>query len=364
MISIKNISKSAHAGIRETSGSPATPGLHQMSVEIPDGALFGVLDPSGTSASSLARILALEEQPDTGAVHIDGADPAPLDVPRRGDTARVLSSVDPSSVLHPERTAAGNIAAPMERFALDAPTRRDRVADVLDLVGLSRGAGSRPSELNEGQRRRVALARALVVRPSVLIVDRLTDGLATDEAGALLAALDRAWAELGVTIVVATSEAGVVRRICDSVAVLADGRLLETGSVLELLSDQRSYLARTVLPGVDRSVDVGADLHSYDRLVDAVLIGHAAVGALLADVAARFGVELATLGGGLTRVADTPIGRFRLGVSGERSRAAVGWIAEHGGHVVEVQLPHEPAVSMAGTVGSSRVRELVAAGTS
>ncbi|WP_343063799.1 ATP-binding cassette domain-containing protein [Haloechinothrix aidingensis] len=333
MIAAESISKSAP--VPHTSPSPSgAMALYDVSTEIPEGSLSGLLGPAGSGTSTLAAILGLHDAPDSGVVRFNGVDPVTLDAGKRRELRARIGRVDSRYVLHPERTAAGNIAAPLERAGLDGPARRKRVAELIDLIGLTRGAARRPAELSEGQRRRVALARALATRPSLLIAEELTDDLDGEQSGGVLAALDRAWAEYGITVLVATTDAGVVRKICDHVSVLSGGRLVESGALLELIGDEDSVTARSVLPAVAHS---GAAT-GFDRLVDVVLVGHATVASVLGEAGTRFGVELSTLGGGVTRVGDTPVGRFRLGLSGADSDAALRWISEHGGRVSEADL--------------------------
>jgi D-methionine transport system ATP-binding protein len=233
-------------------------------------------------------------------------------------------------VLHAERTAAGNVASPLEQLGLDGPQRRSRVGRLLDLVGLTQRAAQQPGELTEGQRRRLAIARALAAGPAVLLADDPTAGIDAEESGAVLAVLDRARAELGVTVLLATQDGTVVRRVCDQLAVLDSGRVVESGSLLELLATPASRTAATMLPAIDTPRAQSAD---YDRCADVVLIGFAAVGALLPEAASRFDVELATIGGGLTRFGDTPVARFRVGVRGQQADTALAWIADRGAHV-------------------------------
>jgi len=232
--------------------------------------------------------------------------------------------------LRAERTVAGNVALPLERLGLDGAARRARVAELLDLVGLTRAAISSPGELNEGQRRRVVLARALATQPSVLLLDEPTLGLDAEQAGGVLAAIDRARAELGITVVLATREADVVRKVCDGVALFADGRLLEAGTVLSLLTDQTSYTAHALLPAVSSTSQVVRD---YDAVADVLLVGHATVETLLPAAEDRNEVQIATISGGKTRVVETPVARYRIGVRGSNAEQALAWIREHGGLV-------------------------------
>ncbi|MEC3975997.1 methionine ABC transporter ATP-binding protein [Amycolatopsis sp. H20-H5] len=324
MITVENLSKSF-----PLNGSPVV-ALRDVSVDIQAGSLFGVVGPAGSGKSTLARCIGLQERPDRGVVRLDGLNTGTLDGRRLREIRRQVGIVDSKIDLLAERTVAGNIASPLEQLGLDGPQRRTRVANLLDLVGLTPRASQRPSELTDGQRRRVAVAKALAASPSVLLADDPTAGIHPDEAGSVLTVLDRARAELGVTILLTTPDAGVVRRVCDDVAVLENGTVVERGTVLDLISDPSSRTAQALLPAIETT---RAQSAKYDRSVDVVLVGFASVGALLPEAAGRFDVELSTIGGGLTRIGDTPVGRFRLGVRGVQADAALAWIAERGGHV-------------------------------
>lgn len=304
--------------------------LRDVSIDVSAGALYGVVGPTGSGKSTLARCVALQEKPDRGTVRLDGLNVAALDGRRLREVRRKVAVLEANPSLQAERTVAGNVAAPLEQLGIDGPHRRRQVGRLLDLVGLTQKAGQRPAELSEGQRRRVAVGRALAAAPAVLLADDPTAGVGPDEAGAVLTVLDRARAELGVTMLLTTRDGAVVRRVCDEVGLLEDGRLIEQGGVLDLLTDPSSPTARALLPTIDTP---RAHTASYDCTVDAVLIGFAAVGALLPEATGRFDVEVATIGGGLTRFGDTPVAHFRLGLRGQRSDAALAWIRDRGAHV-------------------------------
>ncbi|HVV11833.1 methionine ABC transporter ATP-binding protein [Amycolatopsis sp.] len=324
MITVENLSKSFPGKKKPVLA------LRDVSLEVGAGSLYGVVGPGNSGKSTLARCVALQEKPDRGTVRLDGLNTAGLDGRRLREVRRQLAVLDANQPLHAERTAAGNVAAPLEQLGVDGPQRRSRVGRLLDLAGLTQRAAQRPSELSEGQRRRVAIGRALAAGPAVLLADDPTAGIDAEEAGAVLTVLDRARAELGVTILLTTQDAAVVRRVCDDVAVLDSGRVVEHGSVLDLLSNPGSRTADTLLPAIDTP---RAQSAGYDRFADVVLIGFAAVGALLPEAGSRFDVELSTIGGGLTRVGDTPVARFRVGVNGRQADSALAWIADRGAHV-------------------------------
>jgi D-methionine transport system ATP-binding protein len=327
LITVENLTKSFPG-----KSSPVL-ALRDVNLEIGAGALYGVVGPARSGKSTLAKVVALQEKPDRGTVRLDGLNTAGLDGRRLREVRRQVAVLDAVPALQAERTVAGNIAAPLEQLGVDGPQRRRRVGRVLDLVGLTQRATQQPAELTEAQRRRVAVARALATGPAVLLADDPTAGVAAEEAASVLAVLDRARAELGVTVLLTTQDSSVVRRVCDQVAVLDAGRVVEHGTVLDLLAASGSRTADALLPAIDTP---RAQSAAYDRAADVVLIGFAAVGALLPEAAIRFEVELATIGGGLTRVGDTPVARFRVGVRGRQADSALAWIAERGAHVTHL----------------------------
>ncbi|WP_236789372.1 methionine ABC transporter ATP-binding protein [Amycolatopsis sp. GM8] len=324
MITLENLTKSFPG-----KSSPVL-ALREVNLEIGAGALYGVVGPAKSGKSTLAKVVALQEKPDRGTVRLDGLNTAGLDGRRLREVRRQVAALDTAPALYAERTVAGNVAAPLEQLGVDGPQRRSRVGRVLDIAGLTQRATQHPGELTDGQRRRVEIARAVASGPAVLLADDPTAGLGADEAGSVLTVLDRARAELGVTVVLTTKDAGVARRVCDGVALLDSGRVVEHGTVLDLLAVPGSRTADALLPAIDTPRSQSA---AYDRAADVVLIGFAAVGALLPEAAVRFEVELATIGGGLTRVGDTPVARFRVGVTGRQADSALAWIADRGAHV-------------------------------
>jgi D-methionine transport system ATP-binding protein len=301
--------------------------LDGVTLDVQAGAVCGVVGPSGSGKSTLARCIALLERPDSGRIRIDGADLLGVDGTRQRAARRQIGVVPQGDSLLRQRTTAGNVALPLETAGVDGPTRRRRVGELLDLVGLTNKAAVYPDQLTGGQRRRIAVARALAANPAVLLADEPTSALDPETSGSVLTVLDRARAEFGVTVLVVTNDMTAVRRICDEVAVLDGGRVVENGRVLDLVSDQDSRTAHALLPALGQDNSAGA---GHDRVADVVLVGYAAVGALLPEASNRFGIDLAVLGGGLTRLGETPVARFRVGITGERADSALEWITEAG----------------------------------
>lgn len=327
MITIENLTKTF------ANGSGTLRALDGVSLEVPAGGVCGVVGASGAGKSTLARCLALLEKPEQGAIRVDGTDLASLDGKALRDARRQIGVVQQGDSLLRQRTAAGNVALPLEAARMSAPQRRDRVNELLDLVGLTDKASVYPDQLSGGQRQRIAIARALAAKPAVLLADEPTSALDPGTTDSVLTVLDRVRSELGVTVVVVTHDMAVVRRIADDVAVLEDGRIVEHGGVLDLVSDPNSRIGTTLLPETNQADSIKSVISRHDVVAEVVLVGFAAVGALLPEASNRFDVGLDILGGGLTRLGDTPVAKFRIGISGERSESALKWMVERDAHV-------------------------------
>lgn len=209
-----------------------TPALDQVSLTIPRGSIFGVIGRSGAGKSTLLRLINGLETPSSGTVRVDGTLLlARLRPHELHDLRQRIGMIFQSFGLLSNRSVAHNVMLPLELSHTAKAERNARVAELLARVELADKATSYPARLSGGQRQRVGIARALATRPDILLCDEATSALdpeTTRSALALLAELNR---ELGLTIVLITHEMSVVRAICDRVAVLDHGRLIEEGPV-------------------------------------------------------------------------------------------------------------------------------------
>jgi D-methionine transport system ATP-binding protein len=326
--------------LTKTFPGPAGPlhALDDVSLDVAAGTVCGVVGPSGAGKSTLARCVPLLERPDSGAVRVDGTDLVALRGGALRSERRRIGLVPQGDSLLRQRSVAGNVALPMEAAGVDRGERGRRVGDLLELVGLTDKASAYPDRLSGGQRQRVAVARALAARPRVLLADEPTSALDPTTTASVLDVLERARSELGVTVLVVTHDMFVVRRICSTVAVLDRGRIVENGSVLELVTRPGSRTAEALLPAVDE-----ARMPDRGIVADVVLTGNAATGPLLSGTAARHGVDLALLGGGVTDLAGVPVGRFRVGLDGSGAEAALAALATAGAGVERVAKPEVAA---------------------
>lgn len=226
----------------------ASPALHDVSLTIEDGAIYGILGRSGAGKSTLIRCLNLLERPSAGRVLVDGRDIAQLDRDElRQQRQRTGMIFQQFNLLH-ARNVASNVAVPLEIAGVPKGERASRVAQLLELVGLPDKADAFPSQLSGGQQQRVGIARALAARPRYLLCDEATSALDPETTASVLALLKNIHQQLALTIVLITHELAVVKAICDSAALLEHGRVVESGRLSTLLRTPSSRLRQALIP--------------------------------------------------------------------------------------------------------------------
>ncbi|MFF4993122.1 ABC transporter ATP-binding protein [Streptosporangium saharense] len=205
------------------------PALSGVSLEIRQGEFFALLGPSGCGKTTLLRILAGFEEPDAGTVTLDGAD-----LLTQAAHRRPVNLMFQSYALFPHMTVAKNVAYGLERERLPKSEIRERVAEVLEKVGLTETAGRRPDRLSGGQRQRVALARAIVKRPRLLLLDEPLSALDKKVRAEMQLELKRLQHEVGITFVVVTHDQEEAMSLADRIAVLNAGRVEQVDAPVTL----------------------------------------------------------------------------------------------------------------------------------
>ncbi len=232
--------------------------LEDISLTINDGAIYGVIGLSGAGKSTLVRCINLLERPTAGKVLLDGEDLTSASEKRLREVRRSIGMIFQSFNLLEQRSVEANVRFPLELIHAPKEEARERVKELLELVGLSEKAAMYPSQLSGGQKQRVAIARALATRPKYLLCDEATSALDPQTTQSILELLKSINKELGVTIVVITHEMKVVESICTDVAVLDKSRVAEEGKVADVFSFPKSEIAKQlVIPNLIRSLKAG-----------------------------------------------------------------------------------------------------------
>ena len=241
MIELNNVTKTFHKQ------HGAVTALSGLSLEVARGEIFGVIGSSGAGKSTLIRCVNLLERPTSGKVIVDGQDLLQLSSRRLAQERRHIGMIFQHFNLLSSRTVYGNVAFPLELSHTPKEEINGRVAELLALVGLQNKQFDYPANLSGGQKQRVAIARTLATNPKVLLCDEATSALDPETTRSILALLKDINRRFRITILLITHEMNVVRAICDKVAIISEGKLIEQGAVNEVFSNPRTELTRNFI---------------------------------------------------------------------------------------------------------------------
>jgi len=311
MIRLENITK------RFAGKEGAIAALDGIDLAIARGEIFGVIGSSGAGKSTLVRLINLLERPDGGEVFVAGERVTEAKGQRLRDLRRTIGMVFQHFNLLSARTVAGNVAYPLELTGRFCKAEiAERVASLLDRVGLAEHARKYPRQLSGGQKQRVGIARALACEPQVLLCDEATSALDPQTTGAVLDLLRQINRDLGVTIVLITHEMDVIRHTCDRVAVLDRGRVVEAGPD-------------------GGSLDAAAVSDPAGRAVRLTFTGPSAHKPILGRIARENLVDYAILAGRVGHIRETPYAQFIVSLSGRDVAGAIAGLRASG---VDVEL--------------------------
>ncbi|QFG67742.1 methionine ABC transporter ATP-binding protein [Ornithinimicrobium pratense] len=316
MITLTHISKVFPARRRQV----AVAALDDVSLRVERGQVMGIVGPSGSGKSTLARIVNLLERPTTGTVVVDGLELTSLSAGELNRARRGIGMIFQQFNLLDSRTALANVELPLALAGVGRAERRSRATALLERVGLADKLDAHPAQLSGGQRQRVAIARALAPRPNVLLCDEATSALDPVSTTSVLRLLRELTDELDLTTVLITHEMDVVKRACDHVTLLEDGRVVDAGALGDVVSRPDSPLATRLLPRPERPVG--------EQVVE-ITVGGAEHDVVLTELIRRYDVQVAVLAGSVETLGDQRFGRLQVRLDGAPAevRAALDHLA-------------------------------------
>lgn len=241
MIEIKEVNKVFYQGKKQINA------LSDINLSIKQGSVFGVIGSSGAGKSTLIRCVNLLERPTSGSIVVDGVDLTILSTQQLTLARRKIGMIFQHFNLLSSRTVFNNVALPLELAGLSKIAIKEKVEGLLDLVGLADKRDTYPANLSGGQKQRVAIARALASDPKVLLCDEATSALDPATTQSILALLRKINKALNLTILLITHEMAVVKGICQEVAIIGDGELVEVGAVGDIFAHPKTELARAFI---------------------------------------------------------------------------------------------------------------------
>lgn len=323
MIELKHVSK-----VFETAGGRVE-ALKDISLTIPDGDVYGIIGMSGAGKSTLVRCINMLERPTSGEVIVNGKrldtmSPAQLRAARR-DITMIFQRFN----LLMQRNCLDNVCFPMELAGVSRREAASRAQELLETVGLPDKAKAYPAQLSGGQQQRVAIARALATNPKVLLCDEATSALDPKTTRQILELIGDINKKLGITVVIITHEMAVVKEICDRVAVMEHGRVVEQGEVFNVFADPRQEITRSFihttsnLRKIEELIEEDSpvvQLKPGELIVRLSYIQRNVSEPLISTVSRKFDITLNIIFSDIAIVQNAPIGGTVAIISGEREQ--------------------------------------------
>ncbi|AGT31827.1 methionine ABC transporter ATP-binding protein [Geobacillus genomosp. 3] len=325
MIEIKNVTKIYSMKRKQVVA------VDNVSLTIRDGEIFGIIGYSGAGKSTLLRCLNALERPTSGRVLIDGTDITALDSRELRQARQKIGMIFQHFSLVSSKTVFENVAFALKAAKKPKAEIEKRVNELLDMVGLADKRDAYPAQLSGGQKQRVGIARALANNPTVLLCDEATSALDPSTTKSILELLKKINRELGITIVLITHEMEVVKHICDRVAVMQNGNVIELGTVYDLFTNPKEELTKSFIHSV---LHVDLPEHLWKKhtgtIVKIQFQGESATETIVSDMLQQCKVKGNILHAKIEYIQDKPLGIFVMELIGEADeiKRAMDYIAK------------------------------------
>lgn len=317
MIQLTNVYKKFQVGKKEIEA------LKGVTIHVNKGEIFGVIGYSGAGKSTLLRIMNLLERPTSGNVVVNGENLLDLSDRQLRYSRKKIGVIFQNFNLLSSFNVFDNVAEILRMNRIPKQKIIKKVNDLLELVGLEDKAREYPSQLSGGQKQRVAIARALAMDPEILLCDEATSALDPQTTESILDLLLTINQKMGLTIVLITHEMEVIKKICDRVAVMEKGEVIEQGSVLDIFSRPKRQATKSFIRTVfDEEVpwDIITKIEAYgpcSKILRVSFREDAALDPVLGTIAAQYPITLNILYGSITHIKGTPLGILLLAISGD-----------------------------------------------
>ena len=302
--------------------------LHKTNISIKAGEIFGLIGLSGAGKSTLVRCINMLERPTAGQVFVDGAELTSMTDAQLRKARQSIGMIFQHFNLLTSRTVYQNIAFPLEIQGMSKAEIDKRVRPLLELVQLEERADYYPSQLSGGQKQRVGIARALASNPKVLLCDEATSALDPQTTKSILELLKDINKKLNLTIVLITHQMEVVKAICDRVAVIENGDIIEEGPMVDVFTNPQhpttkeftKSVINAEIPDMIKNMKLTDTYKEGSKLIVRIsFIGDSASEPIVSGMVKRFAVDVSILYGNIDQLKDVPFGTLIIEVSGDKS---------------------------------------------
>lgn len=311
MINLKDIS------VTFTQKKSEVTAVNHVSLQIDKGDIYGIVGYSGAGKSTLVRVINLLQKPTQGQVLVEGKDMVKLSSRALREERKKIGMIFQHFNLMNSRTIADNVAFPLKGSGLSRAAINDKVENLLALVGILDKKAAYPGQLSGGQKQRVAIARALANDPKILLCDEATSALDPKTTLSILELLQEVNQKLGITIVIITHEMQVVKEICNKVAVMENGRVIEHGDVISIFDQPKAPLTQDFIRTATHVEQAENKLLAHTDKPLYVLKFPNATGAVIIELFKKFAVTADILYGNIEFLQDVPIGTLIVTLEAE-----------------------------------------------
>ncbi|OTG85363.1 methionine ABC transporter ATP-binding protein [Acinetobacter sp. ANC 4558] len=331
MIEFKNISK--HYQLN----GQTIRALDDINLQIPEGSIFGIIGYSGAGKSTLIRLINLLERPNHGQVIINQTDFTALNAKELRNERSNIGMIFQHFNLLATKTVADNIEMPLKLLGYSKAEREKRLDELLEFIDLKHKCSAYPDELSGGQKQRVGIARALANHPKILLCDEATSALDPQTTKSVLALLKKINKEQGITIVMVTHEMDVIESVCDYVAVMEQGQVIEAGSTLEIFSQPQHPTTKTFIQTVLQqqlplNILNNLENQNHNSIYCLKFLGNSAQETVIQAVIKQFDISLNILFANMTEINGTVIGQMFIQLLGDAPtlQNAIKFLKDHG----------------------------------
>lgn len=320
MILLKNIRKTY------TSDNNSVDAIKGVDLRVREGEICGIIGFSGAGKSTLVRCINLLEIPTSGQVFVDNKELTSMSLKELREARKNIGMIFQHFNLMKSKTVFKNVEYPLKGSGLSKDETEKRVFELLELVGLSDKANNYPNQLSGGQKQRVAIARALANNPKVLLCDEATSALDPQTTQSILRLLKDVNKKLGLTIVIITHEMNVVKEICDKVAVIENGNIVEHGDLIQIFTKPKAKVTKDFISTVLQENKIYELLENEsfikkirkdELLAKIVFIGENTGEAFISNISRQFKIDASILFGNIEIIKNTPIGYLIVRLSGD-----------------------------------------------
>lgn len=312
MIEIKNLVKEFNISDKKFRA------VDDVSLNIPDGCIYGVIGLSGAGKSTLIRCINRLEEPTEGKIIIDGVNINALSETELLDERRKIGMIFQNFNLFKQKTVYSNIAYPLKLLKMNKNDIKNRVYELLKFIDLEEKKNSYPSELSGGQRQRVAIARAMATNPKILLSDEGTSALDPANTNQILNLMKKAVKDYGMTVVLITHQMEVAKEICDRVAVMENGKIVEENDVESIFRSPKHKLTRIFVDSMgieDTSYNI--DFNKYKgRVVRIAYKNDTTDSPILSKCIREFNLDLNLICGNVNNVKNGKVGHMYVEFNG------------------------------------------------